>query len=181
MARTGLLRAALACAVAGPLAACSSSGSGSGGLRETLGLSAPPPDPFLTVSRAPLELPPNLGELPQPRPGAPSRVEPNPTATAQAALGTGVTAPAPAAPTTAESALIAAAGGTEADTAIRETIVAETPEPERRFGLDSLFGFRVVQDPAAEAERLDPEAEAAELRRKGLAAPTPSDVPASGG
>lgn len=178
MARTGLLRAALACAIAAPLAACSSSG---GGLRESLGLSAPPPDPFLTVARAPLEMPPSLGELPPPQPGAPSRVEPDPTATAQAALGAGFETAAPTEPTAAETALIAAAGATDVDPAIRETVVAEAPTPERRFGLDSLFGFKIVQDPSVEAERLDAEAEAEKLRRRGLSAPTPSDVPASGG
>jgi hypothetical protein len=174
--RSKLLRAAIAAGLVVVLAACSSQGPG---WRESLGLSAPPPDPFLTVARAPLEMPPSLGALPPPQPGAPSRVDPNPTAEAQAALGTGFSTVG-AAPTSGESALISAAGAETADPAIREQVVAETPQPERRFGLDSLFGVPIVQDPAADARRLDAEAEAERLRREGGTAPTP-DFPASGG
>jgi hypothetical protein len=169
-----ICRGAAIAAAALALAGCSvgSSGNSGGGFRETLGLVAPPPDPFLTVARAPLQMP-QTRALPTPQPGAPSRVEPDPARAAQTALlGAPVPGPA-AAPTAGEGALLAAAGADAADPSIRETIVAEAPAPQRRFGLDSIFGIPIVQDPDAEAQRVRAEEEAARLRAMGLSAPTP--------
>lgn len=170
------LRAALPAAMAsGLLAACS---VGSGNLGETLGLNVPPPDPFLIVARAPIEVPSDLHSLPRPDPGAPSRVEPNPVADARAALmgSDARVAPAPISP--GEAALLREAGAPDADPNIRENITDSAPVAERKFGLDSLFGIPIIQNPALEAERLSPAAEAERLRAEGLPAPVaPPEAP----
>lgn len=154
-------------------------GCGGGDLRQSMGLVTPPPDEFLVVARRPLEMPPDLAALPPPQAGAPSRVEPNPALDAQAALGLSPRAASevPAAASRSEAALLAAAGAEAADGDIRERLGAEAPAPERRFGLDTLFGIPIVQDPQAEAERLDPAAEARRLREAGLPAPLPPEQP----
>jgi hypothetical protein len=146
--------------------------------RDAVGLNTPPPDEFLVVSRAPLQMPPRLDALPPPQPGAPSRVDPNPKAQAQAALA-GRPVPQGAAPSGGEQALLAAAG--PADPAVRGAIRAETAatRPERRFGLDSFFGFPINQNPGAPTDRLDPREEAERLRTTGAAVPVvPPDAPA---
>ncbi len=157
---------ALGCA----LAACGS------GIRQSVGLEAPPPDEFLVVARRPIEMPPRLDALPPPRPGAPSRTDPDPAGAAQAALGGAAAGGATAAaPSAGEQALLTALapppteGGAPAD--IRAQLAAERTAPERRFGLDSLFGVPIVQDPQTDAERLRAEEEAARLREAGKPAP----------
>lgn len=176
-----IFRGAAVTAAALALAGCSvgssgNSGGGGGGFREALGLVAPPPDPFLTIARAPLEMPADRS-LPTPQPGAPSRVEPDPGRAAQTALlGAPVSGPS-AAPTAGEGALLAAVGADATDPAIRDVIVAEAPAPRRRFGLDSIFGIPIVQDPDADAQRVTAEEEAARLRAMGLNAPTPPQQP----
>lgn len=170
-----MARIGAAAALALGLAAC----GGSKSMRESMGIAAPPPDEFMVVSRAPLELPPDLSALPPPQPGAPSRVEPDPRAQAQTALMGGEVAVATAAPTAGESALLTAVGAGPQNAAIREQIQqdAAAAPPTRRFGLTSLFGRKIVQDPQAEAERLSPEAEAERLQREGLPAPAAPAAP----
>jgi len=178
--RTRLAAGCAAMALLGALGGCS---AGSGGMRDTLGLSAPPPDPFLTVARAPLELPPDMQALPTPRLGAPSPREPDAQALAQQALagasvvaaGTSAAGASAAGTSAGEAALVSAAG--EVDGAVRETIVAEAAPPERRFGLDSLFGIPIEQDPEAAAQRLDPIVESDRLRGQGTPAPVPPAAP----
>jgi hypothetical protein len=158
------------------LAACSASSDGSGrSFRESVGLAAPPPNEFLVVSRAPLQIPASTATLPPPQPGAQSRVEPDPSASARAALlGEATVESGPAAPPSAgEAALVAAVG--PSDPAVRQQLEAETPESERRFGLDGLFGYE-FPDPQADAERLSSAEEAERLRAEGL--PTPTAPPA---
>lgn len=174
------LGAALAAAVVAALSGCSV------GSKDALGLRAAPPDEFMVVERRPLMRPASMVSLPLPRPGAPSPLEPDPQRDAQAALA-GVAPPppdfatqsaaaqAPAAPqSAAEQALLAGTG--PADPAIRETLAQEVFVPERRFGLDTLFGVRIVQDPRDEARRVQPTPEAERLRAEGL--PTPVQPPA---
>ncbi len=157
------------------------------GSRDTLGLTAPPPDEFLVVARQPLERPADMAALPLPRPGAPSRVEPDPEALARGALS-GAPAVTQQAGSTAETGLsaaertlVAGAGGRDADPAIRQTLAEERFVPQRRFGLDSLFGIPIVQDPADAARRVQPAAEAERLREAGLPAPTSPPAPPEGG
>lgn len=169
-----LSRPGLVVALALSLSAC----GGSKSMREAAGLAVPPPDEFMVVARAPLELPPNLSALPPPQPGAPSRVEPNPVAEAQAALMGGEVAVATAAPTAGEAALLSAAGAGPQNATVREQIAQDQPStPTRRFGLTSLFGRKIVQDPENKPERLSPEAEAERLQREGLPAPAAPSAP----
>jgi hypothetical protein len=159
-------KAALPLIAAVLIAGCGSSG------REAIGLRVPPPDEFLVVSRKPFAVPADLTALPPPSPGAPSRVDPDPVAQAQAALAGRPVEAAGAAPSAGEASLLAASGAAAADPDIRRTLVAEAPAPERRFGLDSLFGFPIDQTGGAESgERVDATAEAARLRAQGVAAP----------
>ncbi|MGF1658513.1 MAG: DUF3035 domain-containing protein [Rubrimonas sp.] len=174
------------------------------GSADGLGLRPAPPDEFLVVERRPLERPSNMMSLPLPRPGARSPLEPDPQRDAQAALAgpvaaaTDGTAPVgaaregaapegaaradappatPAQQSAAEQALVAGAG--PADPAIRETLAQEVFVPERRFGLDSLFGVKIVQDPRDEARRVQPTPESERLLTEGLPAPVrPPEPPA---
>jgi hypothetical protein len=166
-ARGFLIIAALAPALAG----C----SGSGNFRQTVGLEAPAPDEFLVVARGPLQAPPDFTALPPPQPGAPSRTDPDPRLAAQAALsGVGATGGVSAAPSAGEQSLVAALAPEGAPSDIRATVAAERTTPPRRFGLDSLFGVPIVQDPAQDAERLRAEQEAERLREAGKPAPSPA-------
>jgi hypothetical protein len=173
---TRITLAALAAATAG--CEIGSQNAGGGSFRETIGLAAPPPDEFLVVSRAPLQIPPDLRALPTPQPGAPSRVEINPLAKAQAALaGAGASGSAPA-PSRGEEGLLAAIGAAEADPAIREALAAQPVEGQRRFGLTTFLGRTIDQSPpGTPSERLDPREEAERLRREGLASPVPPPTP----
>lgn len=166
MPRPALLRLLPALILAATLPACG------GEFRRTVGLDAPPPDEFLVVSRRPLAMPSDLETLPPPQPGAPSRVDPDPSAQAQGALA-GRPASRPAAPSPGEAALAARVGEAEPD--IRERTTAELPAPQRRFLFDSLFGYEFEQDPGVADERLDPAEEARRLREQGVAAPTPPE------
>ena len=140
-------------------------------LRRSVGIDVPPPDEFMVISRAPLSMPSDLGALPPPQPGAPSLVEPDPQGDARAALaGAGAaTVTTPASP--AEQALVARAG--PSDPMIRATLreEADTGAGERRFGLDSFLGFKIQQNPGAEAETLNAREESERLRSTGVAAP----------
>jgi hypothetical protein len=83
-----------------------------GDTARTFGFTRDAPDEFQVTTRAPLSLPPSLGELPVPRPGAVRPQELSPRAAAEstlspsAALGSG----SPARPSSAESALLTQAG-----------------------------------------------------------------------
>jgi Protein of unknown function (DUF3035) len=83
-----------------------------GDTARTFGFTRDAPDEFQVTTRAPLSLPPALGELPVPRPGAVRPQELSPRAAAEstlspsAALGSG----SPARPSSAESALLSQAG-----------------------------------------------------------------------
>lgn len=167
--------------VLGGIAAALLAGCGSSrgeAFRESVGLIVPPPDPFLVVSRAPLAMPADPRSLPEPRLGAPSRVDPDPQATARAALsGAGGGVAAQTSP--GEMALLGVAGAGGADPAIREITRAEADAAagERRFGLTSFFGIPIPQGTEAERQRLDPREEADRLRDAGVAAPVPPAQP----
>ncbi len=155
------------------LAACSVGSDGSGGgLRQSLGLAAPPPDEFLVVSRRPLEAPPDFNALPQPRPGAASRVDPDPEAEARAALlGEGGASGAGGA-SASETAILSATGAATLEPVDRAAIAAAAPPPERRFGLDSFLGFEIDQS-GGDPDRLDSREEAERLRARGVQTPAP--------
>ena len=187
------------------LGACDASGDLSGeGFSASLGLVQPAPDEFVVLPRRPLRMPGDIA-LAEPRPGAPSLVDPDPFADARAALGRtrgtggpsggpGGVAPADggalgAAPVTVpvqrgaspvEQALIAAAGAGEADPDIRDALDAdrEAAIASSPYALDSFFGLNL--NPALAGDPLDKDdldAEAARLEAEGYNVPArPSDT-----
>jgi hypothetical protein len=137
--------------------------------RRLLGREKAPPDEFKIVSRAPLSLPPDYALRP-PQPGAARPQETATPETARNALlaSSGVTA-APrtpvatgAAPSPGESALLAAAGASRADPAIREVVDRESSQlvDADQTLLDKLIFWRkpdepgTVVDPQRETQRL---------------------------
>ncbi|PWS38439.1 DUF3035 domain-containing protein [Falsiroseomonas bella] len=121
-----------------------------------LGFTRDAPDEFLVTTRAPLSVPPQLGNLPVPTPGAP---RPQDSRNAAAILAPGTTA---AAPTPAEQALVARAGGpVEGD--IRRQVDEETLRLDRPPSgtVDRLMNWLneppppgIAVDPSGEAQRL---------------------------
>jgi hypothetical protein len=179
--RTG--RAILIGALCVSLSACGSN------VRRSIGLTQPPPDEFLVVSRRPLERPPVAGALPTPQLGAPSRVEPNPESDAQAALLGGTDAPgaaddsvdieiAASAPSASEVALLSATGANAVSPVDRAAIPASEPESERIYGLDSFFGYEIDQNPNRDEDALASREEAERLRGEGVPSPVPPPAPA---
>jgi hypothetical protein len=169
----GLLKLVCVAGLVCALAACSGSN-----FRRSVGLSAPPPDEFLVVSRRPLEAPPVPGALPRPQLGAPSRVEPNPEADAQAALLGDTAAAAQDGPSRSEEALLAATGANAVEPIDRSQIPEAAPASERVYGLDSFFGIEIDQNPGGDEDALASREEAERLRREGLRTPTPPPAPA---
>jgi hypothetical protein len=90
-----------------------------GDTSRTLGFTRDPPDEFQVTTRAPLSVPPRLGDLPVPTPGAP---RPQETRNASAILAPGVAA---AQPSAAERALVAQAGA-PAEDGIRRRVDEES-------------------------------------------------------
>ena len=111
--RNGTTRAAVAAAVVLLLAA----GCG-GDTARTFGFTRDAPDEFQVTTRAPLSMPPALGDLPVPRPGADRPQEMSSRQAAEAALVPGVAigqpgaraAPGPGPRTAGEQALLSQAG-----------------------------------------------------------------------
>lgn len=121
----------------------------------SLGFTRDPPDEFQVTTRAPLSVPPRLGELPPPTPGAP---RPQESRSAAAILAPGATA---AAPSPAERALVARAGG-GASQDIRRQVDEESLRLDRpqQTVVDRLMFWReqptpgVAVDPTREAQRI---------------------------
>lgn len=105
-----------------PLLALAACGSDTA---RTLGFTRDAPDEFAVTTRAPLSVPPRLGDLPVPTPGAPRPQESR--ASAASLLAPGTTS---AAPTPAERALVAQAGGPVSDD-IRRTVDEESLRLDR--------------------------------------------------
>ncbi|MCG7363077.1 DUF3035 domain-containing protein [Roseomonas sp. ACRSG] len=129
----------------------------------TFGFTRDAPDEFSVVTRAPLSLPPSLGNLPVPRPGSTRPQELTGGAAGEAILAPGAAhaAAASTAPSAGESALLAQAGGTVPG-AIRRQVDEESlrlEQPDRTL-VDQLMFWRdtpqpgVVVDPQREAQRL---------------------------
>jgi len=78
----------------------------------SFGFTRDAPDEFQVTTRAPLSLPPSLGELPTPRPGASRPQELSARAAAESTLSPGAAlgAGGPARPSSAEAALLTQAG-----------------------------------------------------------------------
>ncbi len=145
-------------------------------LRRELGLVGEGPDEFTVVKRKPLVLPASspstVEELPTPKPGAPSPLDPQPEQEAQRALA-GSTLPASSgAASAAETSLLSQAGATEADDGIRTQLAEDQEYLVKGTIVDNavadvvelVSGERAEEryedplDPAAEARRLSEEA-----------------------
>ncbi|MFC3126979.1 DUF3035 domain-containing protein [Pseudoroseomonas globiformis] len=139
------------------LAACGSDTS------RTLGFTRDAPDEFAVVTRAPLSLPPTLGELPRPRPGSPRPQELRGPLAGEAALAPGAVygVGASTGPSSGESALLAQAGGS-VPAGIRNTVDEESLRLETadRSVVDRLMFWRDAPPPGTavdagrEAQRL---------------------------
>jgi hypothetical protein len=162
-------RLALRIALCAGVAMAASGCGGRSGLGNLFGVTLEQPDPFNVLPRSPLRLPANFQDLPSPRPGAPSPLDPTPVADAKSALN----APAPTrgAPSAAELALLDAAGAQNAEDGIRERLATESVPTTRKYGLTSLFGY-AVPDGTAD-EMLDQREEAKRILAGGGATPTP--------
>ncbi|WP_137181073.1 DUF3035 domain-containing protein [Roseomonas sp. AR75] len=127
-----------------------------GDTARTLGFTRDAPDEFQVTTRAPLSVPPRLGELPVPTPGAP---RPQDNRDPAAILAPGATA---AAPSSAERALVAQAGGPVGGD-IRRQVDAETLRLDRppQGTVDRLMNWfntpptpGIMVDPTRESQRL---------------------------
>ncbi|MBE9603534.1 DUF3035 domain-containing protein [Acetobacteraceae bacterium H6797] len=140
----------------------------------TLGFTRDAPDEFTVVTRAPLSLPPTLGDLPPPRPGAPRPQYTPPAVAAEAALAPRAPYMAEAAqPTAAESALLAQAGG-PAPAGIRRQVDEESlrlEQPDRSL-VDRLMFWRDTPPPGV---AVDPARETARLRENAALGRDPGD------
>jgi hypothetical protein len=141
----------------------------------SLGFTRDPPDEFQVTTRAPLSVPPRLGELPPPTPGA---QRPQEARSAAGLFAPGTTA---AAPSPAERALVARAGG-PVDDNIRRRVDEESLRLDRpdRSVVDRLMFWRdqpppgITVDPTREAQRLR---ENAALGRESTEGDTPIAQP----
>lgn len=158
-------RAALCACLVLAVAGC----GGRSALRTTFGVTLEQPDPFNVLPRQPLRIPPNFEDLPPPRPGEASPLDPTPVAAAEATLNR---VPAAAgAPSIGELALLGAAGAGGADPGIRTALVEEASPSESKYGLTSFFGWRVPDGTGEEI--LDQRAEADRINAAGGDAPNP--------
>lgn len=165
-------RAALLAGAAALLAGCTYNSS-KGSLGEQLGFAVPPPDEFMVIARAPLELPPDF-DLPAPQPGVVSPRMPNPDAEARASLFGSPAAPRQeSAPGAGEQALLSGAGATGVNDSIRADLEAEQERTgERQFGLTSLFGIPIPANLDEPDETLQSQEETERLREQGVLTPT---------
>ncbi len=158
--RPSVIRALLACLALAPLAGCGSGGDTS----RRFGLTRDAPDEFAVTTRAPLSMPPALGSLPAPRPGAVRPQELDTRRQAEAALSPSSalrTGGGNARASGGESALLAAAGQ-PVNSDIRRRVDEESlrlDQPERSF-VDNIMFWRkddpagTVVDPRRESQRL---------------------------
>jgi len=125
-----------------------------------LGLTRDAPDEFQVTTRAPLSMPPALGQLPPPRPGS-TRPQERSAREAAETLLSGSPAQRPTAPTPGEAALLAQTGGGAPDN-IRAQVDQESLRLDRadRNLVDRALFWRdppqpgVPVDPTREAQRL---------------------------
>lgn len=162
-------------ALAVVLGACTV-GSEGGSFSQQIGLATPPPDEYAVVANRELQIP-STYELRPPSPGAPSLVEARPGEQARAALFAPAESGA-AGPSAGESALLAAAGATQTDPNIRQTVAAEQETyvaENTRFGLTSIAGYKIPGPEDEEA--LDADEEARRLAEEGVLSPIAPDAP----
>ena len=143
---------------------------------EALGAKIPPPDEFQVTVRKPLVMPASA-TLPEPRPGVPSPLDPDPHRDALRALfGTsGSPVVSNIAPSAGEQILLTSANAAAASSEIRvqleeERIREEAAKPYQPPSLGELLSGR-KSEKLDESELLDPVAESQRLQRQGYLTP----------
>ncbi len=143
---------------------------------EALGAKIPPPDEFQVIARKPLMMP-AAATLPEPRPGAPSPLDPDPHRDAlQALFGTsGSPVVSTIEPSAAEQVLLSSANAAAASSEIRvqleeERIQEAAAKPYEPPSLGELLGLSGGEK-LDESELLDPVAESQRLQREGYVTP----------
>jgi hypothetical protein len=143
---------------------------------EAMGSKIPPPDEFQVIVRAPLMMP-ATANLPEPRPGAASPLDPDPHRDAmRALLGTsGSPVVSSIAPSAGEQVLLSSANAAAASGDIRvqleeEKIAKEENKPYEAPSVIDLLGFG-SDEKLDESTLLDPVAESQRLQRQGNVAP----------
>ncbi|MFA7276225.1 MAG: DUF3035 domain-containing protein [Pseudobdellovibrionaceae bacterium] len=130
-------------------------------VKDQLGLSRRTPDEFAVMERAPLEVPQDLSQLPQPNPGALRPQETPATQMAKSAvLGDGQVTALKASP--AENALLQKTGAEQSSSAIRAVVNREAQEEtednrstvKKLLDIGSEHKAATVVDPEAEAKRI---------------------------
>ena len=154
------------------LSACGSIGNP----LEALGAKIPPPDEFQVIASKPLVMP-TTAALPEPRPGAPSPLDPRPQSDAlQALLGTrGSPVVSTIKPGAGEQILLSSANAAATSSEIRvqleeDRIQEEAAKPYKAPSLAALFSGRKGEK-LDESELLDPVAESQRLQREGYVTP----------
>lgn len=144
-----------------------------------LGSKPPAPDEFQVITRKPLRMPATAA-LPEPRPGAPSPLEPDPNRDAVVALlGSGAAPQAPGR-SRGEQALLSAADVAASNPEIRQTLAVEGERgnPNEPYEPPSIFEvFGAYEAPPEDV--IDPAEESRRLQREGVAAAPidPADRP----
>ena len=148
---------------------------------EALGARIPPPDEFQVIASKPLVMPVSAS-LPEPRPGAPSPLDPDPHRDAIEALFGTSGSPVVGAiePSAGERALLSSANAA-APSEIRvlleeERLQEEVAKPYQAPSLSELFGGGDEQ--IDESEMLDPVAESQRLQREGYVTPVDPEAAA---
>lgn len=177
--KTRFLTVATMIAATAAIAACSLDSRRGGSLRDQLGVAQGTPDEFLIIARAPIEVPSTF-DLPRPQPGAPSRVEVDPLSDAHTAL---FQRPEPVrlnAPSGGEQVLLSGANAADDNSSVRTVLADEAPaDVNERYGLSSLFGYRIPSNLGEESEDLDSVEENEALRNRGIPVPTAPPPPES--
>ena len=139
--------------------------SGCGGdTARSFGFTRDAPDEFQVTTRAPLSLPPSLGELPTPRPGAVRPQELSQRQAAESALspGAALTGSTPARKTSGEAALLSQAGRPVNDNIRRQVDEESLKLDTADRGLaDKLIFWKTPEQPGI---TLDSKREAQRLR-----------------
>lgn len=128
------------------------------------------PDEFQVIARKPLRMPMSAA-LPEPRPGAPSPLDPTPQRDAAVALLGPDFRPVATVPSGGEQALLAAANAAAADPTIRQTLAADDRSASEEYRLPTIWELFGFGGEAAPEDAIDPAAEARRLQSQGIPAP----------
>jgi len=132
------------------------------------------PEEFAILPTRPLQMPPDLAQLPPPTPGGTNLTDPNPEGDAIAALGGNPDQLAQQGIGAADGALVAHASRAGVTPGVRQVVAAEDQQIRERRGrrpLEALAGTNVYHR-AYEPQTLDSEAEMERWRRTGVQVPT---------